>query len=115
MKKDSFKIANTKLKSRLIVGTGKYKNFIETAKAVEASGASMVTVAVRRVNIIDKKTNIDRLFKSKKIILLPNTAGCFTSEEPKNFEISKRNGWMEVSKIRGSGYKNFIPKHDRNN
>ena len=65
MKKDFFKIANTKLKSRLIVGTGKYKNFVETAKAVKASGASMVTVAVRRVNIIDK-TDIDRLSKSKK-------------------------------------------------
>ena len=54
MKKDILKIANIKLRSRLIVGTGKYKNFIETAKAVKA-GADMVTVAVRRVNIIDKK------------------------------------------------------------
>ena len=53
--KDIFRVANKKLKSRLIVGTGKYKNFQETAKAVEASGADMVTVAVRRVNILDKK------------------------------------------------------------
>ena len=55
LKKDILKVANKILKSRLIVGTGKYRNFIETAKAVQASGADMVTVAVRRVNILDKK------------------------------------------------------------
>ncbi len=55
LKKDTLKIADKKLNSRLIVGTGKYKNFSETAKAIEASGASMVTVAVRRINITDKK------------------------------------------------------------
>ena len=51
--KDIFKVANIKLKSRLIVGTGKYKNFKETAQAVNTSGADMVTVAVRRINILD--------------------------------------------------------------
>ena len=62
MKKDILKIAGRKLKSRLIVGTGKYKSFSETAKAVYASGADMVTVAIRRVNILDKKkTFIDWL------------------------------------------------------
>ena len=55
MKKDSFKIGKKILSSRLIVGTGKYKNFKQTAEAVKASGADMVTVAVRRVNILDKK------------------------------------------------------------
>ena len=55
MKKDILKIANVKLSSRLIVGTGKYKNFVETANAVKASGAEIVAVAVRRVNILDKK------------------------------------------------------------
>ena len=55
MKKDILKIDNIKLNSRLIVGTGKYKNFKQTAEAVRESGASMVTVAVRRVNILDKK------------------------------------------------------------
>ena len=58
LKKDIFKVAGKSLKSRLIVGTGKYKSFIETAKAVKASGADMVTVAVRRVNILDKKKPI---------------------------------------------------------
>ena len=67
LKKDSFKIAGKEIKSRLIVGTGKYKSFSETAKAVKASGADMVTVAVRRVNITDKKkTNFDRLLKYQK-------------------------------------------------
>ena len=55
LKKDVFKVANKKLNSRLIVGTGKYKNFKETARAVKESGADMVTVAVRRINILDKK------------------------------------------------------------
>ena len=67
LKKDNLKISNIKLKSRLIVGTGKYKSFKETAEAVKASGADMVTVAIRRINITDKKkTNTHRLFKSKK-------------------------------------------------
>ena len=58
MKKDIFKVGGKSLKSRLIVGTGKYKSLLETAKAVKASGASMVTVAVRRVNILDKKNGV---------------------------------------------------------
>ena len=78
MKKDNFKVAGKILKSRLIVGTGKYKSFSETAKAVRASGADMVTVAVRRVNILDKKKPIlTDYLNPKKIIFLPNTAGCF--------------------------------------
>ena len=58
LKKDILKIAHKKINSRLIVGTGKYKNFSETAKAVKASGAEIVTVAVRRINITDKKKPI---------------------------------------------------------
>ena len=67
LRKDDFRIANKILKSRLIVGTGKYKNFKETAGAVKASGADMVTVAVRRVNILDKKkTSFNGLFRPQK-------------------------------------------------
>ena len=78
MKKDFFKVAGKLLNSRLIVGTGKYKSFSETAKAIEASGADMVTVAVRRVNILDKKKPIlTDYLDPKKITYLPNTAGCF--------------------------------------
>ena len=82
LKKDIFKVAGKTLRSRLIVGTGKYKNFSETAKAIKASGADMVTVAVRRINILDKKKPIlTDYLNPKKIIFLPNTAGCFNSEE----------------------------------
>ena len=64
--KDNLKISNKKYKSRLIVGTGKYKNFNECAKAIKLSGAEIVTVAVRRVNISDKKTFINGFYRSKK-------------------------------------------------
>ena len=68
-KKDYLKIGNQKIKSRLIVGTGKYKNFLETAEAVKASGADIVTLAIRRVNIIDKKKPIlTDYLNPKKII-----------------------------------------------
>ena len=82
MKKDNFIIANKKFSSRLIVGTGKYKNMKECAKAIEISGAEIVTVAVRRVNISDKsKPRLMDYINPKKITYLPNTAGCFTSKE----------------------------------
>ena len=68
MKKDVFKIDSQTLKSRLIVGTGKYKNFKETAKAIKASGANMVTVAVRRVNILDKKKPLLTDYLNPKLI-----------------------------------------------
>ena len=87
LKKDLFKIGSKSLESRLIVGTGKYKSLSETAKAVKASGADMVTVAVRRVNITDKKPMLTDYLNFKKIIFLPNTAGCFTSRRSaKNFK-----------------------------
>jgi len=79
---DVFSLANKKFHSRLIVGTGKYKNFLETANAVKASGAEIVTVAVRRVNITNKDQPLLMDFLNPKLITyLPNTAGCFTSEE----------------------------------
>ena len=83
MKKlDNLTIAKRKFNSRLIVGTGKYKNMSECAKAVKLSGAEIVTVAVRRVNIVDKKKPLLMDYiDPKKITYLPNTAGCFSSEE----------------------------------
>ena len=98
------------LKSRLIVGTGKYKNFFETAKAVKASGAEMVTVAVRRVNITNKKKPmLTDYIKSKKIIFLPNTAGCFTSDEAfKNFEIAREMGGWKLVKLEVLGDKKTL-------
>ncbi len=79
---DELVIAGKVFKSRLIVGTGKYRNFPEMARAIEASGADMVTVAVRRVNLSDKtkESLLDHLDRSK-YFLLPNTAGCYSADE----------------------------------
>ena len=78
---DSLVIAGRAFQSRLIVGTGKYKNFQETARALEASGAEMVTVAVRRVNLDRSKESLLDFIDPKKYFLLPNTAGCYTAED----------------------------------
>ncbi len=78
---DTLRIAGRELKSRLIVGTGKYKSFQENARALEASGADMVTVAVRRVNLDRSKESLLDFIDPKQYILLPNTAGCFTADE----------------------------------
>ena len=110
MKKDNFKIGRLILKSRLIVGTGKYKNFKETADAVKASGADMVTVAVRRVNILDKKKPVlmDYL-DPKKIIYLPNTAGCFTSQEAlRTLRLAREMGGWKLVKLEVLGDKKTL-------
>ena len=79
---DAFKLGEKSYKSRLIVGTGKYKDFRETRRAIEASGAEIVTVAVRRVNITDtSKENLLDYIDPKKYTILPNTAGCYTADE----------------------------------
>ena len=80
--KDPFILAGKEYQSRLIVGTGKYKDFAENKRAVEASGAEIVTVAVRRVNITDpSKENLLDFIDPKKYTILPNTAGCYTAED----------------------------------
>ena len=80
--KDPFVLAGKEYQSRLIVGTGKYKDFAENKRAVEASGAEIVTVAVRRVNITDpSKENLLDYIDPKKYTILPNTAGCYTAED----------------------------------
>jgi thiazole synthase len=78
---DPLIIAGRQFHSRLIVGTGKYKSGHETARAIEASGAEMVTVAVRRVNLDRSKESLLDFIDPKKYFLLPNTAGCYTAEE----------------------------------
>src|SRR6185369_9465537 len=78
---DSLVIAGREFHSRLIVGTGKYKSFQETARALEASGADMVTVAVRRVNLDRSKESLLDYIDAKRYFLLPNTAGCYTADE----------------------------------
>ena len=107
---DYLKISNKKFKSRLIVGTGKYKNFSETAKAIKASGADMVTVAVRRVNILDKKKPLlTDYLDPKKIILLPNTAGCFNSDEAlRTLRLAREMGGWKLVKLEVLGDKKTL-------
>jgi thiazole synthase len=81
MQQSPLTIAGKTFTSRLIVGTGKYKDGKETATAIEASGAEMVTVAVRRVNLDRSKESLLDYIDSKKYFLLPNTAGCYTADE----------------------------------
>src|SRR3977135_2926232 len=78
---DALIIAGRPFRSRLIVGTGKYKSFQETARALEASGAEMVTVAVRRVNLDRSKESLLDHIDPKKYFLLPNTAGCYSADD----------------------------------
>ena len=110
VKKDNFKVAGKFLKSRLIVGTGKYKNFSETAKAIRASGADMVTVAVRRVNILNKKEPmLTDYLDPKKIILLPNTAGCFNSKEAlRTLRLAREMGGWKLVKLEVLGDKKTL-------
>ncbi len=82
MDEDYFELAGRRYRSRLIVGTGKYRDFAQTRAAVEASGAEIVTVAVRRVNITDRsRENLLDYLDPSKYTILPNTAGCYTAEE----------------------------------
>ena len=78
---DPLVIAGREFRSRLIVGTGKYKSFAETARALEDSGAEMVTVAVRRVNLDRSKESLLDFIDPGRYFLLPNTAGCYTAED----------------------------------
>ena len=110
--KDLFLIAKRKFYSRLIVGTGKYKNMEECAKAIKISGAQIVTVAVRRVNIVDKKKPLLMDYiDPKKITYLPNTAGCFTSEEAlRTLRLAREIGGWKLVKLEVLGdRKNLFP------
>jgi thiazole synthase len=79
---DTYEIAGRTFSSRLIVGTGKYRDFAETRAAVEESGAQIVTVAVRRVNITDRESeNLLDYLDPERFTILPNTAGCYTAED----------------------------------
>jgi thiazole synthase len=79
---DPFILAGKSYRSRLIVGTGKYRDFAETKRAIDAAGAEIVTVAVRRVNITDpSKENLLDVLDPAHYTILPNTAGCYTADE----------------------------------
>jgi len=108
--KDDFVIDKKKLTSRLIVGTGKYKSFQQTAEAIKASGTDIVTVAVRRVNITDKKepTLMDYI-DPNKIIYLPNTAGCFNSRDAlRTLRLAREMGGWKLVKLEVLGNKKTL-------
>ena len=111
-KKDLLIVAKKKFTSRLIVGTGKYKNMSECAKAIKISGTEIVTVAVRRVNITDKsKPILMDYIDPKKITYLPNTAGCFTSKEAlRTLRLAREIGGWKLVKLEVIGdKKNLFP------
>ncbi len=113
MNKDKLVVANKKFNSRLIVGTGKYKNMTECAKAIKLSGADIVTVAVRRVNILDKKKPLLMDYiDPKKITYLPNTAGCFNSIEAlRTLRLAREIGGWKLVKLEVLGdKKNLFPE-----
>ena len=98
---DSWTVAGRTFRSRLIVGTGKYKDFEQNAAAVEASGAEIVTVAVRRVNVSDPKAPmLTDYIDPKKITYLPNTAGCFTAEDAiRTLRLAREAGGWDLVKL----------------
>ncbi len=98
---DTLVIKGMEFRSRLWVGTGKYRDFEETAKAIEASGADVVTVAVRRVNITDRKSeNLLDYIDPKHYKILPNTAGCYTVEDALRYSrLAREAGVSDMIKI----------------
>ena len=107
---DAFLIANKNYTSRLIVGTGKYKDFEVTAEAVKTSGADIVTVAVRRVNILDKnQPSLMDYLDPKSITYLPNTAGCYSSEEAlRTLRLAREMGGWKLVKLEVLGDKKTL-------
>ena len=98
---DTFEIAGRRYRSRLLVGTGKYKSYAENARAVEAAGAEIVTVAVRRVNVTDpsKEMLVDHI-DPKKYTYLPNTAGCFTADDAlRTLRLAREAGGWTLVKL----------------
>jgi thiazole synthase len=109
-KDQGFIVAGQRFRSRLIVGTGKYKDFEETARAVEASGAEIVTVAVRRVNISNpgEPMLVDYL-DPKKYTYLPNTAGCFTGDDAvRTLRLAREAGGWDLVKLEVLGDKKTL-------
>lgn len=98
---DSWTVAGRTFRSRLIVGTGKYKDFADNAAAVEASGAEIVTVAVRRVNVSDPKAPmLTDFIDPRRVTYLPNTAGCFDAESAiRTLRLAREAGGWDLVKL----------------
>lgn len=98
---DGWTVAGRHFQSRLIVGTGKYKDFAQNASALEASGAEIITVAVRRVNVSDPKAPmLTDFIDPKKYTYLPNTAGCFTADDAiRTLRLAREAGGWDLVKL----------------
>jgi thiazole synthase len=98
---DQLCIASHRFSSRLFVGTGKYADADQTARALEASGAEVVTVAIRRINLADKSEgSVGRLLSSGRFTILPNTAGCYSAEEAvRTLRLARELGVAELVKL----------------
>lgn len=98
---DKLVVAGREFESRLIIGTGKYKDYAQNARALEASGADMVTVAVRRVNISNpKEPMLVDFIDPKSVTYLPNTAGCFTGEDAvRTLRLAREAGGWDLVKL----------------
>jgi thiazole synthase len=98
---DSWTVAGRSFRSRLIVGTGKYRDFAQNAAAVEASGAEIVTVAVRRVNVSDRNAPmLTDFIDPKRFTYLPNTAGCFDAESAiRTLRLAREAGGWDLVKL----------------
>jgi thiazole synthase len=105
-----FVIAGKTFKSRLIIGTGKYKTYADNAAALEASGAEIVTVAVRRVNLTDpSQPKLVDFIDPKKVTYLPNTAGCFTGEDAvRTLRLAREAGGWSLVKLEVLGEKKLL-------
>ena len=105
-----FVIADKTYRSRLIIGTGKYKSYAENAAALEASGAEIVTVAVRRVNLTDpNQPKLVDFIDPKKVTYLPNTAGCFTGEDAvRTLRLAREAGGWTLVKLEVLGEKKLL-------
>jgi thiazole synthase len=105
-----FVIAGKTFRSRLIIGTGKYKSYDENARALEASGAEIVTVAVRRVNLTDpNQPKLIDFIDPKKYTYLPNTAGCFTGEDAvRTLRLAREAGGWTLVKLEVLGEKKLL-------
>ncbi|WP_281016730.1 MULTISPECIES: sulfur carrier protein ThiS [unclassified Minwuia] len=98
---DTFVVAGRTFRSRLLVGTGKYKDYEQNARAVEAAGAEIVTVAVRRVNVTDPdQPMLVDFIDPTKLTYLPNTAGCFTAEDAvRTLRLAREAGGWDLVKL----------------
>lgn len=101
MTKDSFEIAGRKFNSRLIIGTGKYKSFEQNRDALVASGAEIITVALRRVNVMKKdEPKLQDFIDPSKYVYLPNTAGCYTADDAmRTLRLAREAGGWDLVKL----------------